>query len=303
MTPEAFVDTLRALARRDAVSLEQQGALSDLRGNALRAFEQAWPRLSAGERLAAIEELANLAEENVRLELGPLFRASLLDEESEVRAAAMRANVHDESGAFLDALLGALQGDPAAGARLAAAEALGPFALRAELEELQEATADRIATALRDRAEDPTEEYGVRGAALASVGYFSRPEVLATVLEALKEPRLEQAAVRALGRSADARWIDRLVEYSQRPEATMRAEAATALGEIEDEAAVPRLVELVDDPVGEVRLAAVTALGAIGGDQARETLVYAAEADDPALAAAARAALEALDALEDFGGL
>ena len=142
-----------------------------------------------GEEPVLLEDVE--ARPHVALVQGrPQERVERAHDEPEVRAAAMRANVHDESREFLDALLRALQSDAAALARYAAAEALGPFALRAELGEAPREWAERIARALMDRAEDPTEDYAVRGAALASVGYFSRPEVLTAVLAALEEPRL-----------------------------------------------------------------------------------------------------------------
>jgi HEAT repeat protein len=78
----------------------------------------------------------------------------------------------------------------------------------------------------------------------------------------------------------------------------LREEAARALGEIEDERAVTPLAELVDDPVAAVRLAVIEALGHIGGEDAREALLYLAEAADDEVREAAEGALEEIEAAE-----
>lgn len=295
---QPFGPILRALARGQTLTAEERGQLSDLPRGQVPAFLVAWAELEVEQRLAAVRNLAELEAGDIRVVLAPVFRSVLRDEAAEVRAAAMSANVFDESEAYLEALLAALRSDPAPVARRAAAEALGPFAYRAEVGELPAAAAQRLESALREVARGPGEDLSVRAAALASLGYFSGEAAQAVVLAALGEPELERAAVRALGRSADPRWIERLLTYTHRPEAGLRAEAAAALGEIEDEHAVPRLVELIDDPSAEVRVAAATALGAIGGEEAREALLHAAESADRALAEAARAALETLESLD-----
>jgi HEAT repeat protein len=78
----------------------------------------------------------------------------------------------------------------------------------------------------------------------------------------------------------------------------LREEAARALGEIEDERAVTPLVEVVDDPEQSVRMAVIEALGHIGGEEAREALLYIAEAGDDEVGTAAERALEDLEAAE-----
>ncbi|TME42125.1 MAG: HEAT repeat domain-containing protein [Chloroflexi bacterium] len=59
------------------------------------------------------------------------------------------------------------------------------------------------------------------------------------------------------------------------------------------------MVELVDDPVREVRLAVIEALGHIGGEEAREALLYLAEAPDDTVREAAEHALEEVESTED----
>lgn len=295
---ETFEAALEALARGEAINANQQVALSDLGPRQAPAFLAAWGRLNEPARLKILSVLADLARANLRLDFNALCRLALRDPAPAVRAAAVRASQEDESDQFLHALLDVLERDPSLGVREAAAEALAPFAYRAEIGQLDEQEASGIQAALLARAQDEREDPGIRAAALAGLGYFSEPQAQAAVMTALSNPALELAAVRGLGRSANQAYVERLVEYSRRPEPELRQEAATALGEIEDQEAVPRLVELIEDPDQRVQQAALRALGQVGGVEAREALVYVAESSDPAVAQVAQEALKKMESFE-----
>ncbi|MBI4493392.1 MAG: HEAT repeat domain-containing protein [Chloroflexi bacterium] len=297
---ETFASILETLAAGQPIGEVQQATLADLPFGQTAAFLAAWTRLSEPARLHVLAALDDLAATNLRLDFNPLYRAVLHDPAPAVRAAAIRTSREDETEQFLLALLNLLERDPSVEVRAAAAEALAPFAYRAEVGLLDEPAAARLQAVLAARAQDAREDAGVRAQALAGLGYFSAPEAQAVVQQALEHPALEQAAVRALGRSADPRYLERLLDYSQSPQAELRAEAATALGEIEDERAVPRLIELVDDASQEVRVAALCSLGQIGGEEAQEALLYAVEDLDPGVAEAAREALATLEASEEL---
>jgi HEAT repeat protein len=142
-----------------------------------------------------------------------------------------------------------------------------------------------------------SEDIDVRRRAIESVAYVGNDEVVALLEDAYyhSDEKMRVSAIFGMGRSADARWIDTVVQelYSTNPE--MRYEAARACGELEARAAVPRLATLVNDPDREVRESAVWALGQAGGDAARRILLTCCENGDEAIREAAAAALEELE--------
>jgi HEAT repeat protein len=182
--------------------------------------------------------------------------------------------------------------------RQAAAEDLARFTLLAELEHLDEETASQLRARLREVVQDTNQAPRVRGTALAALGYFSDVENAEELAAGFSDPDLRLGAVRAMGRSADPRWTDRLMPVLGSDDSDLRLAAAQALGEIEDERAVTPLLELVDDQVTEVRLAVIGALGQIGGEDAREALLYLAETPEDQVREAAEKALEDLEAAE-----
>src|SRR2546425_1048432 len=111
--------------------------------------------------------------------------------------------------------------------------------------------------------------------------------------------RLKVAAVHAMGRSCEPRWLPLLLRELSNEEAEVRYEAATALGVLGDESAVTNLVGSLSDPDEEVRQASIAALGEIGGREAREALMDLSREGSPAAKEAALAALTEIDFEED----
>ncbi|MCA1648623.1 MAG: HEAT repeat domain-containing protein [Chloroflexi bacterium] len=191
-----------------------------------------------------------------------------------------------------------VQSDPNPEVRWSAAEDLSRFTLLGELDDLDHEATSRLRAVLQAVVRDENQFPRVRVAALAALGYFSDTETAHDLALGFSDPVLRLGAVRAMGRSADLRWTDRLMPVLGSEDPDMRREAAHALGEIEDERAATPLVEIVDDPDPEVRLAVVEALGRIGGETAREALLYVGEDPEENIRAAAERALEELEAAE-----
>jgi HEAT repeat protein len=199
---------------------------------------------------------------------------------------------------LLGKLLDLVRSDPSIDVRLAAAEDLARFSLRAELEDLDGDSVGKLRSTLQAVVTDQEQAPKVRAAGLAALGYFSDAETAELLAAGFSDPTLRAGAVRGMGRTADPRWTDRLMPVLGSDDPQLREEAARALGEIEDERAVTPLVELVDDPVEPVRLAVIEALGHIGGEEAREALLYLAEGAEDPIREAAEHALEELEASE-----
>ena len=133
----------------------------------------------------------------------------------------------------------------------------------------------------------------VRARALEAIGVRDEAWVRQAISEAYESGvrRMKVAAVHAMGRSAEPRWLPLLLRELNHEEPEVRYEAATALGALGEESAVPHLVRALSDADEEARGAAITALGEIGGRDAKEALL---ELSREGSEAEKEAALEAL---------
>jgi len=300
-TEEEQADFARAL-----VSITEQGALSQpevdtlsvLDGADLARFTDVWAALPAGARARLIRVLHDTAETRLRLDFSALNHLALEDAEPQVRLAGVQSAIEDRSRALLEKLLELVSSDPSLEVRFAAAEDLARFTLLGELEDLDPETTGELKRRLLNVVRDPNQAAPVRGSALAALGYFSDVDSAKVVAAGFSDPVLRLGAVRAMGRTADPRWTDRLMPVLGSDDPQLRLEAARALGELEDERAATPLVELLEDPEPDVQLAVIQALGQIGGEDAREALLFLAEAAEDQLRVAADKALEEIEAAE-----
>jgi HEAT repeat protein len=293
-----FAHALQLIAEQEPLPQAEVDTLSVLEGDDLARYREVWSVLPAGARARLLLALRNTAEQRLRLDFSALNRIALEDEDPQVRLAGLRSTIEDRSLALLRKLLDLVESDPSVDVRFAAAEDLSRFTLLAELDDLHPETTAELKQRLRDVVRDTDQAPKVRASALAALGYFSDVETAEDLATGFTDLALRPGAVRGMGRSADARWTDRLMPVLGSEDPQLRMEAARALGEIEDERAVTPLVELVDDPETDVRLAVIRTLGQIGGEDAREALLYLAESAEDQIREAAEAALEEIEAAE-----
>ena len=294
-----FDRAIQSVAEQGPLPQAEVDALSMLEGGDLERFRDVWGGLPAGARARLIRALHAAAEQRLRLDFSALNRLALEDADAQVRLAGVQSAIEDRAPALLLKLLDMVTSDPSMDVRSAAAEDLARFSLLGELDDLDAELTARLRTRLQEVARDESQPSRVRASALAALGYFSDMVVAEELAAGFSNPDLRLGAVRAMGRSADPRWTDRLMPVLGSEDPQLRQEAARALGEIEDERAVTPLIEIVDDPVREVRLAVIEALGHIGGEDAREALLYLAEAPEDEIREAAEHALEEIEAGED----
>lgn len=248
--------------------------LSDLAREDLGALESLWPELPVERRLNLLQSLNDLGEANFEVNFESLFRLGLEDEDSGVRATAIRALWESEDPNLIAPFIDFLQHDPDPLVRAAAASALGRFVYLGELEELSEAHKRRVENALLEVIRS-SDELEVRRRALEAVSYSSREEVPPLIAEAYAsdEPKHRVSAIFSMGRNADRpRWGQQVRSELENPEPEIRFEAARAAGELELREAGPALSELLGDDDSQVREAAVWSLGQIGGTFARRAL-------------------------------
>jgi HEAT repeat protein len=256
--------------------------LSDLSGERLHAFCDAWDAFPGALRQQVIGALVELGEASFEVHFDPIFLYCLQDPDEEVRALAVEGLWESDQVALIGSLLSMLRSDPSARVRAAAAAGLGRFVLAGELEELEQPIQARIVTELLTALHLAGESVDVRRRAVEAVSYACTPETSEAITLAYydDDEEMRLSAVVGMGRSCDARWREILLEELESSSPAMRYEAAWACGELMLRQAVPGLSQLLDDPDLEVRNAAIWALGQVGGEQAKCILLAAYEDAD-----------------------
>jgi HEAT repeat protein len=295
-------DYLRELAD-GSVRLQVSGLprLSGLPPEARRELAELWPRIDVRRRRRIIQELVELAEDNVEFDFDAVFACGLADDDPDVRLESVRGLWEHQGADIIEPLLNMLERDSDAGVRAEAALALGRFVGLAAEGKLRERYARPIEEGLRHAVRNTREVDEVRARALEAAGAHDGAWVRQAISEAYESdvPRLKVSAVHAMGRSCEDRWLPLLVKELGSDEAELRYEAAAACGELGDERAIPHLIKLIVDPDEEVKEAAIHSLGEIGGRQAREALLALLDSDSEAVRDAATEALAQLDFEED----
>jgi HEAT repeat protein len=296
--PQPFGDYLRELSD-PSIKLRAAGlaALSGLGGEQTERLAGAWPGIDVERRREVVQELLDLEEDNVEFDFDTVFLQALGDADAEVRTGSVRGLWEHEGVDLIPRLLELMLEDEDAGVRAEAALALGRFVLRFEEGRLRERHFKAVEAGLREVIANSEEIDEVRARAIEAIGPHDAPWVRQAISEAYESAirRLKGAAVHAMGRSCEPRWLPLLLRELSNEEAEVRYEAATALGSLGDESAVPNLVGALSDPDEEVREASIAALGEIGGREAREALLEVSREGSAAAKEAAVAALAEID--------
>lgn len=246
---------------------------SDLEGKDLEALRACWTDIPGQRKLAFMEDIEEMGTTDYLLDFAAVCGHALEDTDGRVRALAVRGLWEYEHPARVPDFLRLMQEDPDELVRASSASALGKYVFLGEIEELRESVLDQIVDTLIEviNSSDTVE---VRRRAVEALGFSSRKEVTPILERAYYEPnRLwRMSALFAMGRSANSRWNEHVLEQLESDDDEIRFEAVRASGELEIKAAAPYLIELLDDPDREVRLAAIWSLSQIGGEDVSEAL-------------------------------
>ncbi len=295
-------DALSALRRGD-FSPAALLPLSDLSRADARAVAIEWPGFPEPTRLRALRMIGELVETNVRVAFGRMLRIALDDPSAPVRQLAVAALWEDEGSDLCERLSTLAAEDPSVDVRAEAIQGLGRIAELAALGELEPDASTALMEQLRGWAADAREPPIVRRRALESVAVFGRAcgaELLIRDAFEHDDPAMQAAALYAMGRSLDRRWLTTVLGEFDSPDAEMRYEAARASGQFGDPVAIAGLTGLARDHDSEVRLAAIDALGKIGTPAAVKVLhalKQEPEEDEDSIAEALNEALLTIDAL------
>jgi HEAT repeat protein len=287
-----LVDQL--IRNAEAISTRDLHALSDLSRRDVEEVRRGWPLIPVERRRTVVQNLIELAAQELSLHLGRVLRIALHDSDADVRQAAIEGLWEEINHDLIGPLVDLLRRDESDEVRATAAAALGNYVLAGELDELDAALAMRAEQALLEVLRDENEPLAVQSQALESLAYSGEMGVRQLIEDAYYSPseELRVSSLVAMGRSADVHWRSYVRAELQSPSAAMRREAARASGELEAKNAVDDLLMLLVDEDHEVRLAAIFALGRLGGQDARTALRTISEEGEPAEAQAAEEALE-----------
>ncbi len=256
-------------------------ALSNARADDVVAWRRAAAEAPAERRLQLARALKARADDDFYVNYKPLFIALLDDPAPAVRATAIGGLWEATEPRLLDRYAELLAHDLDPAVRAAAAEAIGPYIERAELDALDRS---RVAPALElvlAAAADTAAPLALRCAAVASAGWSETAAAGAVVATALAgpQPALVAAGLVAVGRSADDGWAADVLAHLGSAEPTIQAAAAYAAGALGLRAAVAPLARVAQDAPTAVRRAAIEALGEIGGYRAVLALEALAESE------------------------
>jgi|GEM_PF-64473 len=281
----------------DELPAQELALLSALSRADQERVHSVWMQVPLKRRSATTLSVLALAEQWIDLDFGAFFRMALDDTDATVRQLAIEGMWDEGAPDLLGNFIHLLETDADPGVRAAAAQALGPFVLQGELDELDAARAMRAEQVLMTVLVNTREPSVVRCRALESIAYSGEVGVRQLIEEAYYAPdeELRLSALVAMGRSADVRWRRLARAELTNPSPAMRAQAAFACGELEARSALPDLLRLLLDKDETVRFAAMLALGHIGGRRARSALQIIATGPNPIDAFAASEALEEMD--------
>jgi len=258
---------------------------SDIGPVELQSLLDVWPRIKPRRKLTLFEELKSLAEADTLVSFDDLARAFLTDPDPHVRTHAVRLLDESEDPKLAAIFLDMLKNDEHVDVRAEAASVLSLFVDMGELEEIPEQLYHQVEDALLATA-NGRDDARVRRAALESLGYSSRAEVVTLIDSAFhrEDPSWRASAIIAMGRSADDRWEDEITTSLISEDNDVKRVAVQSAGELGLKSArlvLIRLLEEEDDD--ELTHAAIWSLSQIGGEDARtyiETLLDQTEEDE-----------------------
>jgi len=255
---------------------------SGLEGQELQDFTQTWSGISGQLKTGILEDLELLSEGDTVFDFDQIAAVGLNESDEKIRQLAIRNLWQTEDPALLPKLVEVFQEDESPAVRAQAAQVLGRFLYLGEVGRIKKEAKQLSENALFG-AMDSEQIDEVRQRTLEALAYSSDGRLDGLIEDAYDfgEEDWQAAALFAMGRSADNRWVPTILERLEDPNADLVREAARAAGGLEIEEAIPSLLNLLYDEIREVRLAAAWSLSQIGGDAAAESLdEYLERAED-----------------------
>jgi HEAT repeat protein len=248
---------------------------SDITAADLAEVEKAWPQVPVLRKINLLQDLEAMMEVDTLLSCDDFARFALQDDNPDVRAHAINLLWESEDPRLTHIFGDILTKDSNQIVRANAAAALGKFVLLGELEEISQRFFNRTVELLLKHYDSEAHDE-VKQEILRSLSYCGRKEVNSLIKEAYENGKKawKVAALEAMGRSADERWKDHVLDNLTNSDADLQYEAIRAAGELELKGARDTLLRILAEEVGnnDVYYQTIWALSKIGGDTVRETL-------------------------------
>ena len=267
-----FTEIIKDLLNNDkpfpAIHLHR---FSDIHPNELKELRTVWNQVDPKRKQTLLEDLVSLTDADTLVSFCDFALFALEDENPSVRTRAIHLLFEYQESYLAPKFLRILNQDKDETVRAAAASALAPFVYMGELEEISESLYEKIKSSLLEKIEGKETEQ-VKQRCLEAMGFSSHNKIPALINEAIKKRTLPwiTSAVIAMGRSADKRWEEQILNYLDHEDLSVQIEAVRAAGELSLKSARQPLLELVptpefeDDP--DLRMATIWSLSEIGGD-------------------------------------
>jgi len=274
-TPPTFqkvIDSLLANSKEFPRQYLQE--FSDIGPAELRSLLDAWPSVELKRKLALLEQLDVLAETDTLVSFDDFASALLTDPDPQVRVGAIRLLDESENVKLVPSFLDMLKNDPELNVRVQAATGLSMFVDLGELEEIPESIYHQVEDALLTSITGD-DDARVRRAALESIGYSSREEVVTLIQSSFQreDPHWKVSALTAMGRSADERWTDAVTRSLVSENDNIRRAAVQAAGELSLGSTRTLLLRMLNEEEDSTVMSAVIwSLSQIGGEDVRTYL-------------------------------
>jgi HEAT repeat protein len=269
-----LADALTAIGR-GVVRPHELDALSDLSKDEVRQLGHAWLDFPEPTRIDVVRKLTELAENDVLLQFGRVFRLALSDTSASVRQMAVLGLWEEEDPRIISTLIAIMNEDESVDVRAAAASGLGRYTLMVSMEELGEPDAQLLQDSLLQVLRSLTHAQLVRRRALESLAALdyvvSVDEFIAEFYDS-DDTAAKASAIFAMGKTSNKKWLPTVIELFESDDSELRYEAARAAGFLGRTDAVSGLSTLMTDTDVEIRHAAIASLGEIGGQAAIRVL-------------------------------
>lgn len=249
---------------------------SDITEADFAEIKNVWPQISTVRKINLLQDLEQMMEADTLLSCDDVARFALGDEDVNVRTHAISLLWECEDPKLAHKFAEMLSTDASEVVRATAASALGKFVLMGELEEIPQKTFTAIVDLMLEIYTSDLSQI-VRQVILRSLSYSGKQDILIMIQEAFQSDKKawKIAALESMGRSADTRWKDHILEMLSNSDEDYQYEAIRAAGDLELKSARLQLLEMLDENVidnDELRYQVIWALSKIGGELVYETL-------------------------------
>jgi HEAT repeat protein len=255
--------------------------IADLDRPSVEDFQQRFAQLPGPVRGNLIGRLNVAAANQFDLQFGRLFVALLGDEDAVVRQRAVQGLADEQSPEVLAVLVGMAESDYSVDVRVAAVAALTAYAEDAAAGDDVGMDADELRDVLETIAVDEAEPAALRRQAMESLAVFGSrgAEAFTSVVAELivdayddGESVDQAAALSAMGRTLDPRWLPYIERDLDHADEEVRLAAVVAAGHLGDTTLVEAVTARTKDDDDDVRLAAIRSLGQIASPGAVRVL-------------------------------